>query len=103
MPTLTLASASLIIRLIVLTIAFAAPQPQLSPDPNGADKVGNGAGLQFITGGCLSDADCASGCCAGLSSGDALCSGPAVSTAQGKQGCGFIGSGAAATNGTASN
>ena len=55
--------------------------------------MGNGQGLQFITGGCLSDADCASGCCAGLASGNAVCSGAAVSTAQGKQGCGFNGSG----------
>jgi hypothetical protein len=69
--------------------ALAAPQPQLSPDPSGDDNVGNNQGLQFITGGCLSDADCASGCCAGLASGDAVCSGPAVSFAQGKQGCGF--------------
>lgn len=73
---------------------MAAPQPQLSPDPNGDDNVGNGQGLQFITGGCLSDADCASGCCAGLASGDAVCSGPDVGNAQGKQGCGFGGAGA---------
>lgn len=74
-------------------MALAAPSPQLSPDPNGANNVGNGQGLQFITGGCLSDADCASGCCAGLASGEAVCSGPAVSFAQGKQGCGFGGAG----------
>lgn len=72
-------------------MALAAPRPQLSPDPNGANNVGNGQGLQFITGGCLSDTDCASGCCAGLASGVAVCSGPAVSFAQGKQGCGFGG------------
>lgn len=82
----------------VAVMALAAPQPQLSPDPNGADNVGNGAGLQFITGGCLSDADCASGCCAGLASGDAVCSGPAVSFAQGKQGCGFGGAAAGGDN-----
>lgn len=79
-------------------MALAAPQPQLSPDPNGANNVGNGNGLQFITGGCLSDADCASGCCAGLASGEAVCSGPAVSFAQGKQGCGFGGAAAGGNN-----
>lgn len=84
--------------LLFAVMALAAPQPQLSPDPNGADNVGNGAGLQFITGGCLSDADCASGCCAGLASGDAVCSGPAVSFAQGKQGCGFGGAAAGGDN-----
>lgn len=79
---------------LVAVLAMAVPQPQLSPDPNGDDNVGNGQGLQFITGGCLSDADCASGCCAGLASGDAVCSGPDVGNAQGKQGCGFGGAGA---------
>jgi hypothetical protein len=33
-------------------------------DPAGAKNVGNGHGLQFIGGQCLSTADCASGCCA---------------------------------------
>ncbi|KAI9899226.1 hypothetical protein N3K66_005687 [Trichothecium roseum] len=79
--------------LALAALALAIPQPQLSPDPSGEDQVGNGEGLQFITGGCLSDADCASGCCAGLAGGDAVCSGPAVSFAQGKQGCGFGGNG----------
>lgn len=60
-------------------------------DPNGAPHVGNGVGEQFITGQCLSDADCASGCCA-FPTG--ICSGPGASFQQGKQGCGF-GSGAA--------
>ena len=64
----------------------------LSPDPAGDKNVGNGKGGQFITGACLSDADCASGCCAKLN-GAGICSGPAVSFAQGKQGCGFGGAG----------
>lgn len=43
-----------------------------------------GAGTQFITGVCKSDADCASGCC-GFTSGK--CEGAIVS--QERQGCGF--------------
>ncbi|KAL8814260.1 MAG: hypothetical protein Q9191_008561, partial [Dirinaria sp. TL-2023a] len=43
-----------------------------------------GAGTQFITGACQSDADCASGCC-GFTSGK--CEGAIVS--QERQGCGF--------------
>ncbi len=55
---------------------------QLKPDPAGDKNIGNGAGKQFITGACLSDADCASTCCAVLGSGG-ICSGTAVSFAQG--------------------
>lgn len=66
-------------------------------DPSGEKNVGNGNGGQFITGRCLSDADCASGCCAGLQDG-AICSARAVQFANGKQGCGFGGAGAGAGN-----
>ncbi|KAF9258744.1 hypothetical protein L218DRAFT_1062894 [Marasmius fiardii PR-910] len=60
-----------------------------------APHVGNDQGEQFITGQCLSDADCASGCCAVL--GDiGICSGPAVANEQGKSGCGFNGNGGSA-------
>lgn len=55
-------------------------------DPNGAHLVGNQAHQQFITGQCINDADCASGCCAGPSG---ICSGPGASTQNGKTGCGF--------------
>ena len=55
-------------------------------DPAGAKNVGNGQGIQFIGGQCLSAADCASGCCAGPSG---ICSGPGASTQAGKTGCGF--------------
>lgn len=55
-------------------------------DPAGVPHVGNGQGQQFITGQCLSDADCASGCCA-FPTG--ICSGPGAAFQQGKQGCGF--------------
>ena len=64
----------------------------LVPDPAGADKVGNGNGQQFITGECLADADCASGCCALVNTGDRFfgsCSGVGANTQNGKQGCGF--------------
>lgn len=55
-------------------------------DPAGVPHVGNGKGEQFITGQCLSDADCGSGCCA-FPTG--ICSGPGAAFQQGKQGCGF--------------
>ena len=55
-------------------------------DPAGTKNVGNGRGGQFITGQCLSNADCASGCCARPCG---ICSGPAASFQAGKQGCGF--------------
>ncbi|EGR45733.1 uncharacterized protein TRIREDRAFT_34272, partial [Trichoderma reesei QM6a] len=54
----------------------------------GAKNLGNGAGQQFITGICLTDADCASGCCAGLNGG-AVCSGVGAQFQNGKTGCGF--------------
>ena len=62
-------------------------------DPAGAKNVGNGQGLQFIGGQCLSTADCASGCCAGPSG---ICSGPGASTQAGKTGCGFPAAGSVA-------
>ncbi|KAK1981696.1 hypothetical protein LZ30DRAFT_781860 [Colletotrichum cereale] len=52
----------------------------------GSRNVGTGNGKQFITGQCLSDADCASGCCAGPKG---ACSAVAVANANGKTGCGF--------------
>ena len=74
-------------------VASALPSPQLTTDPSGDANIGNGQGLQFITGACLNNADCGSGCCAGLNGGG-ICSGPAVGDAQGKTGCGFGGDGA---------
>ncbi|KAK0719264.1 hypothetical protein B0H67DRAFT_484172 [Lasiosphaeris hirsuta] len=64
----------------------------LVPDPAGAKNVGNGVGAQFITGGCTSDSDCASKCCALVNTGAetfGICSGPGANTQNGKQGCGF--------------
>ncbi|KAF2994635.1 hypothetical protein E8E14_001166 [Neopestalotiopsis sp. 37M] len=57
----------------------------------GAQNVGLGNGQQFITGQCLSDADCASGCCANPKG---VCSAVAVAFDSGKQGCGFVGTAA---------
>ena len=59
-------------------------------DSAGVKNVGNGKGLQFIGGQCLSASDCASGCCAGPSG---ICSGPGAQTQNGKTGCGFGGGG----------
>ncbi|KAI1313189.1 hypothetical protein F5Y03DRAFT_158764 [Xylaria venustula] len=59
-------------------------------DPNaaGAQNVGAGDGSQFITGQCLSDADCASGCCA---TGGACAARAVVESAQDPRDCGFVG------------
>lgn len=59
----------------------------------GSQNVGTGNGQQFITGQCLSDADCASGCCANP---NGVCSAVAVAFDSGKQGCGFTSTGVAA-------
>jgi len=66
--------------------SFVAAVPPF--DPAGAKNVGNKQGKQFITGQCLSDADCASKCCAKPTG---ICSGPGAATQQGKMGCGFGG------------
>ncbi|KAI0423497.1 hypothetical protein F5Y09DRAFT_231877 [Xylaria sp. FL1042] len=59
-------------------------------DPNaaGAANVGKGDGSQFITGQCISDADCASTCCAT----DGKCAARAVvESPQDPRDCGFVG------------
>ncbi|KAJ6597955.1 hypothetical protein B0H10DRAFT_1924383 [Mycena sp. CBHHK59/15] len=77
---------SFTIATILALATFVAAVPPF--DPNGAKNVGNGKGAQFITGQCLSDADCGSGCCANPTG---ICSGPGAATQQGKTGCGFGG------------
>jgi hypothetical protein len=57
-------------------------------DPAGTKNVGNGVGIQFIGGQCLSAKDCMSGCCA-FPCG--ICSGPGAQFQAGKMGCGFGG------------
>jgi hypothetical protein len=66
--------------------SFATGSPGPAFDAAGVKNVGNGRGGQFITGRCLSNADCGSGSCAGPCG---VCSGPAVCNAAGKTGCGF--------------
>ncbi|KAK2768527.1 hypothetical protein FQN54_000383 [Arachnomyces sp. PD_36] len=68
----------------LLVALFTFNLVALGQDQN-ADAAGNGNGQQFITGKCLSDADCASGCC-GFNSG--LCAGAVVAQER-DGGCGF--------------
>jgi hypothetical protein len=70
----------------------------LTPNNAGAKNVGAGDGSQFITGGCVNDADCSSACCAEISGqGIGICSAEAASLQNGKLGCGFVDPNAAAT------
>ena len=64
---------------------------QVIPNDAGASNVGNGQGQQFITGGCVADADCdpANACCADNGQGVGVCSGVAAALQNGKLGCGF--------------
>ncbi|EFQ31140.1 biotrophy-associated secreted protein 2 [Colletotrichum graminicola M1.001] len=71
------------------TIAFAATAFSLSPNNAGARNVGKGDGSQFITGGCVDNADCSSACCANLS-GVGICSAEAAQFQNGKKGCNFV-------------
>ncbi|KAH7397385.1 hypothetical protein BKA66DRAFT_241195 [Pyrenochaeta sp. MPI-SDFR-AT-0127] len=67
-------------------VAFA----QVTPNAAGSRNVGSGNGSQFITGGCVSDADCSSACCSQVAAtGDGVCSAEAASLQNGKTGCGF--------------
>ena len=59
--------------------------PAIDSSIPGAENVGNGAGKQFITGQCFSDADCASGCC-GFNTGK--CAGAIIAQTR-DGGCGF--------------
>lgn len=69
---------------------------QITPNNAGAKSVGAGDGSQFITGGCVADADCSSGCCADAS-GVGVCSAEAAQFQNGKNGCGFVDPNADAT------
>ena len=69
----------------------------MQPNDSGARDVGNGQGLQFTTGGCVADADCAEGCCANNGEGTGVCSGIGAEFQNGKQGCGFVDPNADAT------
>jgi hypothetical protein len=70
----------------------------LAPNNAGAKDVGNGKGQQFTTGGCISDADCESACCADIGTTNVgICSAEAASLQNGKTGCGFVDPDPAAT------
>jgi hypothetical protein len=71
---------------IVAVTSLALVQPNVA----GSKDVGNGKGNQFITGGCVSGADCGSGCCANNSQGLGVCSNEAAALQNDKQGCGFV-------------
>ncbi|KAM0742706.1 hypothetical protein ACQRIT_002883 [Beauveria bassiana] len=85
------------VRLIVAAVLTFA----LSAHAAGAANVGNGQGKQSNAGACVSDADCASACCAGLNAG-AVCSARNAAFNQGKRGCGFRAARAGGTGGTGS-
>jgi len=71
-------------------LVAASVMAVLTPNNAGAKDVGNGKGQQFTTGGCVSDADCRSACCAEISgSGLGICSAVGAQHQNGKLGCGF--------------
>ena len=69
----------------------------VQPNNAGAKNVGGGNGEQFITGGCVNDADCGSACCANNSQDIGVCSAEAAALQNDKQGCGFVDANAAKT------
>ncbi|KAK3936050.1 hypothetical protein QBC46DRAFT_270447 [Diplogelasinospora grovesii] len=85
------------VRVTLATVlAFAVAAMAITPNNAGAKNVGNGQGKQFITGGCVADADCESTCCANAS-GVGVCSAVAAQFQNGKSGCKFVDPNAAAT------
>lgn len=79
-------------------VLVATASMALAPNDAGAKNVGAGDGSQFITGGCVNDADCSSACCAEIAaSGQGICSAEAASLQNGKTGCGFVDPNASAT------
>jgi len=80
----------------VAILAFAVSVMAITPNNAGAKNVGKGGGAQFITGGCVNDADCGSACCANAA-GVGVCSARAASHQNGKDGCEFVDPNAAKT------
>ncbi|KAI1344208.1 hypothetical protein F5Y15DRAFT_106105 [Xylariaceae sp. FL0016] len=79
-----------IVAAVILAYALTA-FGQVTPNNAGASNVGQGNGQQFITGGCVNDADCESACCAQVqTTGLGVCSAEAASEQNGKTGCGFV-------------
>jgi hypothetical protein len=78
----------------LLAAVAVAVTAQLRPNNAGASQVGNGQGRQFTTGGCVRNADCQEGCCAGGATSvtgraAGICSGIGAEFQNGKTGCGF--------------
>ncbi|KAK3346350.1 hypothetical protein B0T25DRAFT_571491 [Lasiosphaeria hispida] len=82
---------------VAAVLAFAVvTMAQITPNLAGARNVGGGNAAQFITGGCVNNADCSSACCANAS-GVGVCSAEAAAFQNGKAGCDFVDPNAAAT------
>ncbi|EHL02607.1 biotrophy-associated secreted protein 2 [Glarea lozoyensis ATCC 20868] len=79
-----------------VALTFIVSALAVTPNNAGARSVGLGDGSQFITGGCVSNADCSSACCAGNPT-VGVCSAEAASLQAGKTGCGFLDQNKAAT------
>jgi hypothetical protein len=88
--------SNLPLHCVVLTSPVALAAFAITPNNAGAKNVGQANGQQFITGGCTSDADCSSACCAGNPTAG-VCSAVAASKQASKTGCGFVDPNAAAT------
>ena len=85
-PALSRATTNTVPYYLVAASAIA-----LAPNNAGAVSVGNGKGEQFITGGCIDDADCSSDCCADIGTSEVgICSAEAAALQNGKTGCGFV-------------
>ncbi|AEO60407.1 hypothetical protein MYCTH_55985 [Thermothelomyces thermophilus ATCC 42464] len=77
-------------------LVFALSSMSITPNNAGARNVGAANGQQFITSGCVNDADCSSQCCADAN-GVGVCSAEAAQFQNGKNGCGFVDPDAEAT------
>ncbi|CAK7202999.1 Biotrophy-associated secreted protein 2 [Sporothrix eucalyptigena] len=83
---------------IAVVLAFAVSVlATVTPNNAGAKNVGSGDAAQFITGGCVNNADCSSACCANNGQGAGVCSAEAAALQNGKEGCGFVDPNAAQT------
>lgn len=77
---------------VIASPALALPQTTTLDTTNGRANVGSAKCQQFVTGECLSNEDCALGCCAGLMVNGVprgVCSNIKVGNAAGKLGCNF--------------
>ncbi|KAL8378064.1 hypothetical protein RB595_008656 [Gaeumannomyces hyphopodioides] len=74
--------------LTALTMAVSV-LAAVTPNNAGAKNVGAAKAQQFITGGCVNNADCQSACCAGNGEGKGVCSASVAANQAGKTGCGF--------------